>query len=238
MKNRTGLSEDSVMDSAPYNRFSGSDPDVSFPGPKFTLCPGRRVRWMILLYSIVLFLLLVLLLVSAVKFSQLNQEMLGVKLFLISINASLLHVEEAPPKAEHYTGGLTNGQGSCKDSWVSFRSSCYQISSKKLSWEGAEKKCVEMGAHLIVINDAEEQKFISRNDLAEQLWIGLVERENEDKWSWVDGTDFTTTPKFWDSGQPDNWFQQEDCGQLHGSGLWNDAECSLFYKYICEMPAN
>ncbi|XP_048848258.1 hepatic lectin-like isoform X2 [Brienomyrus brachyistius] len=237
MKNRTGLSEDSVMDSAPYSRFSGSDPDDSFQGPKFTLRPGRRVKLMILLYSVVLFLLLVLLLVSAVKFSQLNQEMLSVKLFLISINSSLLHVGEAPPKAEHYTGGLTNGQGSCKDSWVSFRSSCYQISTKRLPWEGAERKCVEMGAHLIVINDAEEQ-FIRGNDLAEQLWIGLVERENEDRWTWVDGTDFTTTLKFWDVGQPDDWSQREDCGQLHGNGLWNDADCSSHFKYICEMPAN
>ncbi|XP_048848265.1 hepatic lectin-like isoform X3 [Brienomyrus brachyistius] len=227
MKNRTGLSEDSVMDSAPYSRFSGSDPDDSFQGPKFTLRPGRRVKLMILLYSVVLFLLLVLLLVSAVKFSQLNQEMLSVKLFLISINSSLLHVGEAPPKA-----------GSCKDSWVSFRSSCYQISTKRLPWEGAERKCVEMGAHLIVINDAEEQKFIRGNDLAEQLWIGLVERENEDRWTWVDGTDFTTTLKFWDVGQPDDWSQREDCGQLHGNGLWNDADCSSHFKYICEMPAN
>lgn len=48
--------------------------------------------------------------------------------------------------------------------------------------------------------------------------------------------------RFWDEGQPDNWDYMEngeDCGQLHASAqrkrkLWNDADCNLLYRYICE----
>ena len=40
------------------------------------------------------------------------------------------------------------------------------------------------------------QEYISRmlND-GQQYWIGLVERDTEGKWSWVDGTDFKTSAK-------------------------------------------
>lgn len=51
--------------------------------------------------------------------------------------------------------------------------------------------------------------------------------------------------RFWDQGQPDDWDLMEngeDCGQLHESArrkrkLWNDADCSLKYRYICEAEA-
>lgn len=50
---------------------------------------------------------------------------------------------------------------------------------------------------------------------------------------------------YWDEGQPDNWDYRvngEDCGQLHGSTrrkrkMWNDADCSMQYRYICEARA-
>lgn len=31
-------------------------------------------------------------------------------------------------------------------------------------------------------------------EIQHNYWIGLVERENEGHWSWVDGTDFNSTP--------------------------------------------
>lgn len=114
------------------------------------------------------------------------------------------------------------------------------------------------------------QEYISGIvDIKHSYWIGLVERQHEGHWSWVDGTNFNSTPtwvegeasrrryqnwnnsscclvfRFWDEGQPDNWsFREngEDCGQLHASlnrkrKLWNDADCSLGYRYICEAKA-
>ncbi|KAL0979515.1 hypothetical protein UPYG_G00186050 [Umbra pygmaea] len=115
---------------------------------------------------------------------------------------------------------------------------------RKLDWETAEQKCIELGAHLLVVNSQDEQDYISKVVQGnEHYWIGLVERTEEGNWTWVDGTAYKETPKFWDNGQPDNWHVRvngEDCGQLHPKPraayrkLWNDADCTLLFLYICE----
>ncbi|KAL0186631.1 hypothetical protein M9458_018301, partial [Cirrhinus mrigala] len=72
--------------------------------------------------------------------------------------------------------------------------------------------------------------------MTDSYWIGLVEKGQEGQWTWVDGTDFNSTEHHWDAGQPDDWnvrVNGEDCGQLHAR-LWNDADCTLSYPYICE----
>uniref|UniRef100_A0A673HIU1 Asialoglycoprotein receptor-like 1 n=1 Tax=Sinocyclocheilus rhinocerous TaxID=307959 RepID=A0A673HIU1_9TELE len=113
--------------------------------------------------------------------------------------------------------------GPCQEDWVFYKDSCYFQSSVKKNWQIAEKNCVEKGSHLVVVNDLAEL-------LSESYWIGLVEKE-EGQWTWVDGTDYSTTEHHWDEGQPDDWdvrVNGEDCG------LWNDADCMLSYPYFCE----
>ncbi|KAM4579537.1 C-type lectin domain family 4 member E-like [Fundulus diaphanus] len=141
---------------------------------------------------------------------------------------------------------LVPTRGTCREGWGSFQGRCYLLSTTTATWQRAEDQCKTLGGHLLVLNNEEELDYISRIvEIKYHYWIGLVERQHEGQWSWVDGTDFDSTPKFWDQGQPDNWdFREngEDCGQLHGSlrrkrKLWNDADCSLLYKYICEAKA-
>lgn len=38
------------------------------------------------------------------------------------------------------------------------------------------------------------------------------------------------------NNQPDNWNDNEDCGQVVGSsyGHWNDENCDVKRKYICK----
>ncbi|MCI4381359.1 hypothetical protein PGIGA_G00250570 [Pangasianodon gigas] len=146
---------------------------------------------------------------------------------------------------------LTVGiKSSCENDWVFYKNKCYYTSTQRLNWHDAEKNCIWRRGHLLVVNDLEEMEYVSQ--LAEEhlnYWIGLVEREGEGNWSWVDGTDFKSTEHFWDDGQPDDWDRRvngEDCGQIHAKHkpsdivthrLWNDADCTLSYKYICERPA-
>nr|WOF00803.1 C-type lectin domain family 10 member A [Osteobrama belangeri] len=111
------------------------------------------------------------------------------------------------------------------------------------NWQTAKKNCVEKRSHLVVVNNLAELDFLSSFvKLSESYWIGLVEKE-EGQWTWVDGTDFNSTEHHWDVGQPDDWkvrVNGEDCGQLHSRltvgrrRLWNDADCTLSYPYICE----
>ncbi|KAG5830149.1 hypothetical protein ANANG_G00316450 [Anguilla anguilla] len=67
-------------------------------------------------------------------------------------------------------------QGPCDEGWLFFQGSCYLLSSDRDDWHGAEAKCEEHRAHLLVINNADEQDFIG--DVVQQTsyWIGLVER--------------------------------------------------------------
>ncbi|KAL4660372.1 hepatic lectin-like [Arapaima gigas] len=131
--------------------------------------------------------------------------------------------------------------GSCESLWLPFQSSCYLVSFKRVSWHEAENSCNQLGAHLMVVNDEDEQVFIYMTNLLVDLWIGLVERGEEGNWTWVDGTNFNTTPHFWEKDQPDNWHEVEngeDCGQLHHGMYWNDADCSAPFSYICEKEAD
>uniref|UniRef100_A0A3Q0SJ22 Asialoglycoprotein receptor-like 1 n=1 Tax=Amphilophus citrinellus TaxID=61819 RepID=A0A3Q0SJ22_AMPCI len=127
----------------------------------------------------------------------------------------------------------------------SFLSHCYLLATTSVTWSKAEDLCKAHGGHLLVLNNDYISKIIP---VRHNYWIGLVERQHEGQWSWVDGTDLRSTPMFWDKGQPDDWDYREngeDCGQLHGSErrkrkLLNDAECTQSYRYICEkrFPTN
>uniref|UniRef100_A0A665TLN8 Asialoglycoprotein receptor-like 1 n=1 Tax=Echeneis naucrates TaxID=173247 RepID=A0A665TLN8_ECHNA len=116
--------------------------------------------------------------------------------------------------------------------WVSFQSKCYLMSTSTVTWSKAESLCQSVRGHLLVLNSVEELDFISNVAEARySYWIGLVEHE-EGHWTWVDGTDFNTTPTV----------NGEDCGQLHPSyrnqrKLWNDADCGQQYYYICESES-
>uniref|UniRef100_A0A673GCX4 Asialoglycoprotein receptor-like 1 n=1 Tax=Sinocyclocheilus rhinocerous TaxID=307959 RepID=A0A673GCX4_9TELE len=121
--------------------------------------------------------------------------------------------------------------GPCQEDWVFYEDSCYFQSLTKKSWQIAEKKCVEKGSHLVVFCLFLNQDFLSSIvKLSESYWIGLVEKK-EGQWSWVDGTDYND----WDVR-----VNGEDCGQLHARitvdrrRLWNDADCTLSFPYICE----
>ncbi|KAF6733683.1 Hepatic lectin [Oryzias melastigma] len=97
----------------------------------------------------------------------------------------------------------------------------------------------------LLISPSFVQESLPRIAVIFHYWIGLVEPHQEGEWTWVDGTDFSSTPTFWAEGQLDNWdFREngEDCGQLHASvkrirKLWNDADCNLSYRFICETKA-
>ncbi|KAJ8414766.1 hypothetical protein AAFF_G00022890 [Aldrovandia affinis] len=236
------------MDSNGYDQFNGPEQHL---GQKIVLYRGKRITVAYILYGIVLFLLLILLLITGLKFAQLRQEVSDIKLLLISINSSLVgpviklskaeaHISELfPIRHEH----MVPEQGPCDEGWLFFQGSCYLLSTQTANWHTAEGKCDEQGAHLLVINNADEQDFISDVMIRSSYWIGLLERGEEGHWSWVDGTDFLTTPHFWDVGQPDEWevpLYGEDCGQLHlnaqhGVTRWNDADCSLKHPYVCEL---
>ncbi|XP_045572395.1 C-type lectin domain family 10 member A isoform X2 [Salmo salar] len=72
--------------------------------------------------------------------------------------------------------GLSGCEKMCPEGWKKFGfNSCYYLSAEKKPWEYAEQDCLGRGAHLVIINSEEEQKFL--NALRTISWIGLNERE-------------------------------------------------------------
>ncbi|KAF3696089.1 C-type lectin domain family 4 member E [Channa argus] len=232
-----------------YDQFGSSENSSVHGEHKIATQPGMKRIMDFVLYSILLLLVLILLMVTGIKFSQLNKEITDVKLHLEKIShggKTSSASSDAVTAQEVYFQSLVPVRGTCREGWVSFQRSCYLLSTTAVNWGKAEEQCRTHGGHLVVLNNVEELDYLSKiTEVRYSYWIGLVEREHEGHWSWVDGTDLSSTPTFWDIGQPDNWDfreNEEDCGQLHASDrrkrkLWNDADCNLAYHYICEKRA-
>ncbi|XP_043828173.1 C-type lectin domain family 4 member K-like [Dromiciops gliroides] len=129
---------------------------------------------------------------------------------------------------------------SVSKTWKVYNGSLYYFSCDIKSWEEAEKFCVSQGSHLASVTSVGEQEFLYKTLKGERHWIGLNDRHTEDTWTWVDGTiyDAVQSKGFWMPGQPTNYQGKEDCVEMKMEALasWNDENCQLKYKFICESP--
>ncbi|XP_062855486.1 hepatic lectin-like [Trichomycterus rosablanca] len=234
------------MESVGYHQFSSSQqetPEMHLKAEPPSTTNRRNWRIYIMLGVLALFLFLLTLTVG-IKFSQVNQQVSDALISLQTIGASIT----VSQKGSLHAGPTVSlpGRGLCLKDWFFYKDKCYFISTERMNWNNAEKKCTEKKSHLLVVNDQEELEFVSQLlEWQTSYWIGLVERDEEGNWSWVDGTDFKSTEHFWDEEQPDDWdvrVNGEDCGQIHAQQVpdisslrrWNDADCTMFYKFICE----
>ncbi|KAG8536982.1 hypothetical protein GDO81_025285 [Engystomops pustulosus] len=95
--------------------------------------------------------------------------------------------------------------------------------------------CVHRSADLVVINNENEQQFISGITRDVTYWIGLSDIEDEGNWTWVDGTDYKSSYQFWQPNEPNSYGGDEDCGQMRKEGRWNDRACNDGAPFaICE----
>uniref|UniRef100_A0AAZ1X1E0 C-type lectin domain-containing protein n=1 Tax=Oreochromis aureus TaxID=47969 RepID=A0AAZ1X1E0_OREAU len=122
----------------------------------------------------------------------------------------------------------------CRENWVAFSNSLYQVSSVRKSWEESRQDCLQKGADLMIINSREEQNFV--NQFKKNLWIGLTDSQTEGTWKWVDGT--RTSTSYWNrrNGEP-NGGTQQNCGEIdnyNAEDSWNDAPCSNGQFWVCE----
>ena len=69
---------------------------------------------------------------------------------------------------------------------------CYEVVAHRAgSWPNVENDCKSRGGHLIDIASAGEQSFISEllsnNSFRYDVWIGLNDRQHEERFSWTSG---------------------------------------------------
>ncbi|XP_053318832.1 hepatic lectin-like isoform X2 [Spea bombifrons] len=130
----------------------------------------------------------------------------------------------------------TSAKASCEKNWIQFDGSCYYIHLRKSTWMNARSVCKTKGSDLVVITSEEEQHFlmINTNGKDQRFWIGLHDMDDEGTWTWVDGTDYEKSYKFWMKGQPNDYKLNEDCAHLWRNGEWNDSHCTDDCYAICE----
>ncbi|XP_078277413.1 uncharacterized protein LOC144605762 isoform X2 [Rhinoraja longicauda] len=122
----------------------------------------------------------------------------------------------------------------CPEHFILYGDKCYLFSLIEDTFPNAKSECQLKQSYLMVIHNMAEQKFIADRLDSNRYWIGLTDSFKEGDWLWVDGTSYSSTPKFWKSGQPDNYQNNEHCAHLVEDGLWNDIPCIRKYKYICQ----
>uniref|UniRef100_A0A671L9B6 C-type lectin domain-containing protein n=1 Tax=Sinocyclocheilus anshuiensis TaxID=1608454 RepID=A0A671L9B6_9TELE len=108
--------------------------------------------------------------------------------------------------------------------------------------------CKKKGADLIIINNREEQDFVTKITDKRKFWMGVTDSDEEGNWKWVDGKSSTghlmliCNFRFWASGahitEPKGG-TAENCAltylkQNHDVLGWHDVKCNDAYQWICE----
>lgn len=128
---------------------------------------------------------------------------------------------------------------------VAFQGHHYAVALSEHSWHEAKKICEDLGGHLVCINSAEEQKFVSSLlNPGTSYWTGGTDESSEGKWRWLDGEDFNYVA--WAYPQPDNQRGYGDYLVIEGTAsltscIWNDFHASGLWQaklfvhgYVCE----
>ncbi|XP_035849106.1 CD209 antigen-like protein E [Sander lucioperca] len=124
---------------------------------------------------------------------------------------------------------------SCADGWTRFGCSCYFKSKEEKNWSGSRADCHQRGADLVIINNEEKKKIVTKLSKDGEYWIGLLSmwRQGESKWKWVDGSPLTET--FWAAGltrSNDGYWSAATC--CDHQGKWTQSRYDESKNWICE----
>ncbi|XP_067417521.1 low affinity immunoglobulin epsilon Fc receptor-like [Emydura macquarii macquarii] len=121
----------------------------------------------------------------------------------------------------------------CPAGWLPNAGNCYYFSTVRKNWSYAKQACKDQCAQLIIIENQQEQEFLTKNSNGKNYWIGLNDINKEGTFKWID--DSSVSYSNWNKGEPNNHPSDEDCVHMYGYGKWNDASCGMNQDgWICE----
>ena len=122
--------------------------------------------------------------------------------------------------------------GTCESGWSLFENKCYRFSSEATDWANAKYICECGGADLVAISSEAEDAFVNSLIGSEESWIGLNDLATQETYVWTDGTTFSYDN--WNTNQPSNTNNKQDCVKIKTNGKWDDVTCKKEIKYVCE----
>jgi len=109
----------------------------------------------------------------------------------------------------------------------------YSYCWPQLPWEQARSFCLDRGQDLASFHDENTWSQIETNmpHFAEKWWIGLTDLEQENQFTWADGSPFYF--EAWASGHPEPSGEQRDCVYAAPWG-WIDNSCNDTLSFVCK----
>jgi hypothetical protein len=104
-----------------------------------------------------------------------------------------------------------------------------------VTWAVASKQTCVAPAHIVTINNANEQNFVTSFLPGNSRWIGLYRPSGSAKspssYVWVTGEANGYSHWYTSNGEPD---YDGECVRLGGSDSWGDHPCTATFPVICE----
>ncbi|XP_053196679.1 CD209 antigen-like protein E [Scomber japonicus] len=163
---------------------------------------------------------------------ELQRKLTDLEKMTLDMEASIKTLTEERDELQRKLSDLDDYS---QQGFLYFSGSFYYVSSHMDNWYNSRSDCLDKGADLLIINTKEEQEFL--NQYRRITWIGLTDKEAEDRWKWVDGTPLTTS--FWHRGEPSHG-EKQDCVETKyftDTNSWDDADCAHRNFWICEKKA-
>ncbi|XP_072249496.1 uncharacterized protein [Leuresthes tenuis] len=126
----------------------------------------------------------------------------------------------------------------CRDGWILYQEKCYLFYKEPPRWKTwieSRTYCKDNAADLVVIDNQQEQEFISEQiefyfDTFHGYWIGLYERDNS--WVWIDGR--KDSLGYWIKGNFSSGSYALMMPQRNLTESWQTARPEFKNKFICE----
>lgn len=115
---------------------------------------------------------------------------------------------------------------------------CYMLHSECKTWSEARQICKQEGGDLISLKEGNFNFFKDvirlKAGACSHVWVGTTDIALEGKWNWLNGVSVSST--FWQPQQPDNWDNNEHCGNIKAPDyLLNDEKCNMPLHFLCQI---
>lgn len=109
----------------------------------------------------------------------------------------------------------------------------YFCSKAAETWNTAKLICELNGGKLAIMNDAQENQFLSKKLMGQTAWIGGTDARIEGVFEWHDRTPFVYTN--WKKGEPNKLTSNDDYIEMFPDGTWNDQDGKVSREFVCEF---